>query len=233
MESYEKPIPWTPIRRWINARTLRQYDAYFGAPLKTFFGKGPKSLAGQLRRIGPKHRRLQVLEDGPGLGVGLASLRKELNALGVRCEVTGLAAHHVPALRSKQSKGLIDHVIASKAEEYLPDRRFDAIVSLFGSLSYTINPLRKDLLLKFANALQRNGVLVFGFYFGAQGTSKVAGFSYGLSANPKEKRKMPYEVEMEGIRESLQKRGFKAGFFPVFEPGEMPPNWVLVVQRQK
>jgi hypothetical protein len=243
------------VPHW-HQRSLEEYNHYFGAALKDFFHleKEP-TIVFLLKQLCPKGHGLRVLEDGPGNANNLAGIKQLMLRSGVPVSVTALGKHHRGDLLWKLQTGEIDEAIFQKAERFVPKKTYTAMLSVFGSLSYAINPIRKDLLLMFAHALEKNGVLLMAFTLkektlpmhGTKATPKRLGaISGSLSPNAHQSRRVRPPIsegmkgkkvlgaatEMRGIERALGKRGFRARFYPFSGSGELDPNFVLVVQRQ-
>ncbi|MBS3061162.1 MAG: hypothetical protein J4215_01105 [Candidatus Diapherotrites archaeon] len=224
-----------PHRGWEASRGLSEYNLFFGNALKRFFyARRSLDIAAAFSKIASLHRPFRVLEDGPGEGFALSDLKKALTKQGIKSHVIGLAAHHLDSLRELKREREIDDVISSKAEFFLPKERVDAVISVFGSTSYTLRALRKNVILKFVYSLNRNGLLLMGFHFSSRSETRLATISGGLSEQPVRNRTLSVEQEMKGIERAFEKQGFKARFFPVSSHRrvvDLAPNWVLIVQR--
>ena len=112
-------------------------------------------------------------------------------------------------LISLEKKREIDEVVLGPAENFIPEKPFDAIISLFGSIHYTLSSLRKEHLLKFAYSLKKGGLMLIGF----------------------EPLEEPFSTAMrKGIERSFAKRGFEAEFF--LTKDSILPYWILFVKRR-
>ena len=226
------------MHHWKAERGFLHYNTLFSSGLQSMrLGRG---LIEALVRIPRgKGRPLEVLEDGPGIGIFLSELKFFMNAEGVKTVTTGVGVHHVKELKEAEKEGKIDKVVRMFGEFYLPRKPVHAIFSVNGSILYTTGALRKDTLLKFASALRKGGVMMVGFEFVEKRTPK----SYlsqvmdtGFSENPIEERRMPIEKEMRGIERALQKRGFRAQFHPIHQALVKTysiPNWTLIIKRER
>ena len=110
-----------------------------------------------------KNRLLVVIEDGAGEGLFLSSLKKSLNGKGVPSELIALSLLNHPSLVAKRKRGEIDRIVVGPAELYLPKKPADLIVSMYGSIQYAHDLLKKEHVLKFANSLRKGGIMLIGF----------------------------------------------------------------------
>ncbi len=158
-----------------------------------------------------KKRPLVIVEDGAGEGVFLAKLKSELRKAGIPCETTALELTNNFELLKKFVRKEIDKLPVGPAENFVPEKPVDAIISLHGSIHFTLKDLRKDHLLKFAHSLRKGGIMLVGF-------SGQAGIL---------NRKQKTELER-----AFQKRGFQAKFhvYPKLFPLGAP-DAILILRR--
>ena len=216
---------------WTDSRTYGDYNEFFSVGLEQLgFGNG---MVDAFRRIAPKNRPLRILEDGAGAGIDLEGIKEELSKAGIKSITTAISLHDYPLLMERQRLGKIDRVAFGNAELFMPEKSQDCIISMMGTLNYTISELRKDTLLKFAHSLTRGGLMMVGFHF----TTKPYGtynIPRGLSEHPKAGRKLPIKDEMTGIEKAFAKRGFHAKFIHFeYREGTNFPEWMLIVKRLK
>ncbi|MDO8627674.1 MAG: class I SAM-dependent methyltransferase [Candidatus Diapherotrites archaeon] len=234
------------------------YNPFFSIGLRKI-GLG-KNLIDILSRI-PRQKKqpLKILEDGPGEGIFLTELKEQLGIKGIISQTTALAMHHMIELQQLKILGELDKIIKKSTEEFIPEEQYHAIFSVYGGISYTLQELRKDIILKFAHSLVKGGVLMIGFDFYTSGGTN-AGISRGLSENPQLRRArskkereiyekdkgifaplifqenlLTIEKEMEGIEKAFAKQGFKAKFVPLSDENQehlsSMPNYMLIIQR--
>src|SRR3989338_6062555 len=78
--------------------------------------------------------------------------------------------------------------------------------AVFGSTSYTLRSLRKNVILKFVYSLNRNGLLLMGFHFSSRSETRLATISGGLSEQPVRNRTLSVEQEIKGIERAFEKQ---------------------------
>ncbi|MBI5553251.1 MAG: hypothetical protein HY917_00755 [Candidatus Diapherotrites archaeon] len=218
---------------WNAHRDYVSYNHFFRKPLRIFFGsqsgsswwqhvRGKGFVASTILEVlsmipcSPK-KPLEILEDGPGKGRFIQTLRRKLIENRVPVKTTAVAIHHIPELERLKESGELDALVVPKsaslglpgAEFFVPDRPLDAIFSMFGSIHYTLPELRKDHLLKYAHALKPGGIM-------------FAGFDTFTDV-----KKEPFP----DIERSFAKQGFKAKFFNLHFGGRVFPDTILLVQR--
>jgi hypothetical protein len=191
-----------------------------------------------LRKI-PRGNRtpLRVLDDGAGQGVFLEELSRKMKRFGIEVHSTAVSMHNTEELNERVQRGVLREVVRQRGEFYIPTKKYHAIFSHIGTLNYTINALKKDTLLKYANSLQKGGLLFVGFVYRRKPndeTSSGIANTGGLSEHPKQPREIKIEDEVRGIETALRKRGFEARFFEMREDLALHlalSNWTLVVRR--
>ncbi len=218
-------------RAVIENRALYVINNFFwfglGKPLVTAFVEVPRG----------KDQPFRLLDDGAGEGVFAEEIGAELGKAGINCHTTALTLHENPALSARHSRGEISEVVVGPAERFVPKRPFHAIVSMIGSTSYTLSPVRKEHLLKFAYSLAPGGLLLAGFEVATEAAKALTpgNIPFGFSRRPKRGRKMPLETEMRGIERAFDKRGFDARFVEYPEVArqiDRVPRWMLIVRRR-
>ncbi|HZX19538.1 MAG TPA: hypothetical protein VFF13_00825 [archaeon] len=228
----------TNLMTWIPDRGYEKYDTFFSHGLYNM-GLG-KSIDEALIRIASRKKgTVRISDDGAGVGNFLSEIKGTLAHMGIKTKTTAIDLYNGEKLVERQRRGEIDEVFSGRSEFFLPKEKQDAIFSLAGSINYTINALRKDTLLKYANSLNKGGVLMLGFYFAEEpNIQSLAGGAIrkGLSEKPNYERKMKIETEMHGIERAFEKRGFRAKFFKY--PEELAsrlklPQWMLILERIK
>lgn len=194
-----------------------------------------------LRELSLKHPKsyvLDILEEGTGEGQFFRELIPKLAEAGIKARATGMNLTENERLRLLQRAGFIDNLVIGPAEYHAPKpKSYDVIFSLMGSIYYTKQVFRKDLLLKYAYALKEHGEMYVAFSiveldaeFGPKG---------GLS--PNQSSNLDSEIikkQMEDITTAFRKRGFIAEFYSVDKlvsererDETYTPDYVLKVNR--
>ncbi len=207
-------------RNWTFRRSLRMYSVFFGNALSDFLGK-PASIVDIVASLRPKGQTVRVLEDGAGAAVALGQLKKELAGKGVKCEAVALGIHHTNHLFESVKRGHVDKFVVRPGELFVPSKPVDVVLSVFGSIDYSLREFKKDTLLKFAFSLRPNGLLLAGFtstLFNPRGASEYSGDQL--------------DQQFRQLERAFVKRGFRAKVYPAEPDGSMP-DWILVVQRVK
>ncbi len=176
------------LRNWGDTRNYKMYDNFFKKILN-------KNILSKIRSIPRKKgKQLVVLEDGPGYNaLFLDSLKTQLNKLNISSKTIALSLNPSEKLKAQQGKA-IDILVKGPAEKYLPKEKIDLIVSLFGSIHYTLPLTQKNHLLKLAHSLNKGGVM-------------LVGFSFRENFDVFDQKR-----DLKGIIKALKKRGFKAKF---------------------
>lgn len=221
-------------RRWNDKRTYETYDGFFkvalGMPIFDFIIH---------RANTEKKRQLTILDDGLGAGLFLETLNRKLKSSGINANLEGCTLTETTPLLQFQSENPDIKIRTGIAQlEKTPDKYYDMIFSMYGSVSYTPQYFRKYHLLKLAYSLRENGVLLSGFLLNPEllvpSSHVVTGFSPRQKV-PEEIRELSIHREMSGIVESFRKRGFEARFIrniPVETVIEQDiPNTILYVRR--
>ncbi len=198
---------------------------------------------------GMRRKKLTIIEDGAGRnGRFLVEVKKALLERGIKSRTIAVSLRKRKGIEKNLKKGLVDEAAYGPAEEYVPKKPVDAIFSVFGSVQYVQNLVKKDHLLKYAHSLRKGGIMMLGFYVAEAGTHRQDGFELrrGLSKST-EGRKGTFGEELlarlkdgdmkddfEGVKKAFEKRGFEARFEPVpFNTIRFYPNWVLVLKKLK
>lgn len=218
---------------WIDSRPIEEYEQLFDAPLAKL-GLGANLLRA-LAKIRPTHRPLEILEDGPGRGNFLLELHYRLKKEGIRKRITAWAYAPNENLRILQEAGVINELQTGFAERHVP-APVDAIFSVHGSVSYTSQIARKDHFLKLVHALRPGGFMCLAFVATPNiGPIRHDTIGPGFSPTPKKGigayRKLDLRTELEGVRKSLAKRGYKTHVAQRQSP--FGPEFSLVIHRPK
>lgn len=140
-----------------------------------------------------KKKEINVLDDGAGKGYFLADLKEKWNSLKERKLVSAdLKTTAVSLTRSVVAKN-IDLKKIGNVLNFIPERKYDLILSVYGGFHYTQTPLKKEVLLKYLYSLNKGGIAIFSFNTFLLKTS------------------MGQEQRVQVIN-GLEKRGFRADF---------------------
>ena len=210
-----------------NRKYNKHYNAFFGEGLGKFFGKtGPMTIGEAFASVPrQKNRPFVLVEDGAGKGFGLSGAVRDLEKRGVPVHSVALAYNPHPTLLKRTAIGRIKEVSAGTAEAWVPRQKIDGLISVFGSIHYTMPQARKDHLLKFATSLNKGGIMLVGF-------DEIYLHQPGLKDNERFKA---------NLVASFAKRGFRAEVHPL-DRRNLPringedkaiPHNVLIVQRIK
>lgn len=157
-----------------------------------------------------KKKKISVLDDGAGKGYFLAQLKEKWNALKKEGKVKASLETTAVTLSSKTiALKNIDEIKKGNVANFLPTKKYDLIISVYGGFEYTIPEIQKEVLLKYCYSLNKGGVGVFGIEF---------------TLLPK----------ITSIQNAFEKRGFKFDLMSmkknIFE--KLPSNY-LVIERVK
>ena len=234
-QAYEEELREMSIRQaWHRDRLYEEYDVIFRGGLSDFFGKKTTIRNVFLMLSNGGKKEITILEDGAGDGKFLSTAKQNLTREGIKCRTIALSLHKNQKLKEAEKRGLIDKAVKGMAEFYLPKKPVSMVVALFGSTAYTLQSLRKDHVLKFALSLEKGGIMMVGFRFFSGKISRLDVISKGLSAYPIDERRLDIETEMAGVERAFQKKGFRAKFYKFNNYMlEAPPNYILIVQRER
>lgn len=215
---------------WTTKRDYAFYNTVFEHGLRQM--NLGENLIDALARLKPSREQLRILEDGAGKGVALSQIKQELEKKGVQTHTTALTLVADWQLKKRYQTLAVDELVEGMAEDYSPKHSLSAIVSVFGSATYTLPEARRDHILKFVHSLSPRGLFLMCFYLDP---APKKGVITSLSPNQKNRRPADTPKQMGAIRQSLQKQGFRAEFFPFQtkrrEVGIYYPNTILIVQR--
>lgn len=193
---------------WGVHRRFSDYDALFsqatGKPLVNALAEIPRK----------NNRPLVVLDDGAGhAGNFLIRLKHKLNAKGIPSKTIAVSLEPSFSLKEARKMNEIDLLRRVPAEFFVPKEPVDAIFSLYGSVHWTLNSLRKTHLLKYAFSLRKGGIM-------------LVGFSPLHETSPK---------FFSGIEKAFAKKGFKAEIKKIYDELYFfqfsIPSHVLFVKR--
>ena len=230
----EQGARWDREHTWKINRSYRHYDFAFSRALERFNGR---TLIDALATLAPKNRPLRILEDGAGEGNFSKGAKRKLEAREIKVEATALSLGKNEKLAEKEAKGEIDKVIEKPAEFFIPEGKYDAIVSVAGSIEYAGIRTSAEHLLKYCYSLEKRGIALIAFEI-QQNTSLTT------------TRYFPQEISAikERVKKRLKKAGFEAEFYDMdklynlgeFKSGapewklfdQTPPN-ILIIRRKR
>jgi hypothetical protein len=182
---------------WTANRTFEDYDKLFKRTLRM-------PLLEFLERAGKKFgNRLSIMEEGAGEGNFLAEAKRKLAEKGINAETTAVSIFGTPELVKKRKKGMVDRLVLAQMERFVPKEKYHLIIGICGAVEYAQwegyaegidrKKLLKELLLKYANSLEKNGTALIGM----QWNEILLG------------RKTQNWRFLKGIESSFEKKGFK------------------------
>lgn len=217
--------------RWTKSRTFYSIAEDLMDYTNIYLTKEAESMYHRL------HRPIRIMDDGAGNGFFLHGFKDILSQNKIPCTTTAISLHDEDTLHQSTFDGnTIDHVHIGPAERYTPTESQDIIISTAGSISYTHPRLRKNQLLKYAESLSKEGILIVGFYFSGSKSipggvrEKTATIHPHLLQN-KPPARVNYDMEKKAISRAFEKRGFAARFFET--KAHSMPGSILVVRRKK
>ncbi len=142
--------------KWNKNKGLQEYNYIF----KSLFKE--KNLI-EFINANFKHKKLRIMDEGLGEGKFLQEIKKELQSKYI-VETTGITID--PSDTKLSSTKNIDHIIVNPIERMkyengtksiVPDKKQDLIFSTYGGFQYTLDELKKNVLLKTAYSLNKEG----------------------------------------------------------------------------
>ncbi|NCP71980.1 hypothetical protein GW835_01125 [archaeon] len=165
-----------------------------------------------------KKKEINVLDDGAGRGYFLSQLKEKWNTLKKEKKVSADLKTTAVSLTKSFSTKNIDFKKIGNVINFIPERKYDLIISVYGGFHYTQTPLKKEVLLKYLYSLNNGGVAIFSF-------------------NPILLRTNLDKEHRMQVLKALEKRGFKADFsyLPSNFKKKSPdlPQVYLFVEREK
>ncbi len=190
---------------WIKHRGYDRYNVFFKKVIKIDL----VDLAKKIPR--EKNQSLEILDEGAGEGNFLSEIKFKLAEEGIKSNTTAISLRPNKDLTQKRIIESVNSVYLGQAENYFPKKKYDLIFSLYGSIHYTPNFLKKDHLLKYAHSLKKSGAMLIGFDFYDQLGSRF---------------------QLKEIEKGFAKRGFQAKLVNANPPsGLMLPKYILFVRR--
>ncbi len=132
---------------------------------------------------------ISVLELGCGEGHFLAGLKKRLNENLIPSKVEGISLVDNTTIENKKH---IDRIKSIPVTEHIATKKYDLIVDFYGAIYFSFSNIvnfKKEIILKYAYALKKGGVLIFNVEY-MKGNSKLP-----------------------SVIAHLKKQGFKANFY--------------------
>ncbi len=142
-------------RVWALNRSVVDYSRLFGQ----YFKNG---LINELLKLAKNKSKLNILDDGCGHGFFLKNIKGLLGEKGIDVTTTGITITPTQKLKNLINDKLIDEVYFKPAELFVPTKKYDAIFSVYGSIHYSLKELQKDIVIKYAQALRKGGIMCVG-----------------------------------------------------------------------
>ncbi len=165
-----------------------------------------------------KKKEINVLDDGAGKGYFLSELKEKWNSLKEKKLVSADLKTTAVSLTKTFDVKNIDFKKIGDVLNFIPKRKYDLIISVYGGFHYTQAILKKEVLLKYLYSLNKGGVAIFSF-------------------NPILLRSNLDKEHRAQVLIALKKRGFKADFsyLPTYLNKTIPdlPQVYLFVERVK
>jgi hypothetical protein len=184
--------------QWRKDRCFLDYNNLFGCILN-------ESLYDFLVRLGRRKKKLSVLDEGAGFGLFLLDLKEMLAKEGIATDTTAVVLKKHTLLDTYQKDGKVDHVYVGRSEFFLPDRKYDVIFSYYGGIHYALSEIKKQILIKYASALNRGGVALIG--------ADLIGIRTPL---------------FEQMKTAFRKRGFEIELYCGPVPGGYPTDILMI-----
>lgn len=216
-------------KHWVNnhmhffahGRTYSEYhNLFFKKHLGNFFGLNkPLSVAEAFKLISSERKKLTLFEDGPGTGVFAENLKKELLKQGIESEINAIALNPNPELIEREKRKILN-LKYGLSELFVPEKKYDGIISMVGSIDYSPKYTKRAHLMKLAFSLKKNGLMLIGL------NSKTTNIITSR--------------ELIKIKKPLERNGFKVKEFRnELKSGENNPKnaaglpeWGLIIQRK-
>lgn len=137
-----------------------------------------------------KSKNISILDEGAGKTIFLRDIKKLLMKEGIDSHTTAITLSKEVTRKNTD----VDLLVKQKTQEYLLNRKYDLIFSVFGGIHYNIFELNKNVVLKLAHSLSEKGVMFIG----------VNRFTYS--------EKFTLEQIVKNISKTLNKNGFDLKF---------------------
>lgn len=205
------------------------YYDYLMRPLWNFFGKQPIDMVSALCRIrGNSNRALEIMDDGAGTGKAMEELRKKLSEKGIPARITALSLEPNEWLAKRHDKGIIDELVIGPAERFTPRRKFDAIFSVFGSMEYVADALKREHVLKLAHSLRKGGLMMAVFDLSVSNPPRSSGITRRQLDSVNHRKPFKNRKFLEIVKSQFRKYGFRAEFYNCGDS-----IWTLLAQRER
>lgn len=203
--------------RWISNRRYEEYEHSFLQVFQKHFKDNFSSLAQGIKQIWGK--RVSVFEDGPGEGLFLQGLKKELSAQGVNSRLTSLSVENNPSLNELMRKKVISKAHVGLAEKHVSKEKYNLIFSFAGALSRTLDSHKPYLYASMAHSLKKGGILFAGEYIG------------GLSVTKEDIQ--GHKKMIDQIRTLLAHEFVVKDYLVLGRSGLSSPDTIIVIERKK
>jgi hypothetical protein len=181
---YIKHLKKTDLSKsWPLNRNLKRYDKFFSYSLQKL-RLGNNIFDFLERSYLKKKRKVNVLDLGYGEGFFLSDLKRKLSDKKIPSNLEGLSLVDNSSINTKRN---INKITNKPATEQVLSKKYDLIVSLNSAINFELTFLKKNLILKYAYALKKGGILLVN----------------GINTAPRSK---------ELIVKHLKKQGFNAFF---------------------
>lgn len=137
--------------------TTRGYN-YYNLDLRRITKKNIESYL--IKKHQKTKQKIQVLDDGAGVGNFLGELHDKMKANGVPMESTAVCLEDNLSLTNKKK---INNLVVGDASRFVIDKKYDLITSYFGSIHYLVPEVRDQVMRKYIFSLNKNGIALFRF----------------------------------------------------------------------
>ena len=199
----------TVADRGFTSDRARGYDAY-NLVFRAHLQKEIVDLLCDIARL-RNGRQIRILDDGAGDGNFLHEIKIKLAKKGISAKTTACTLNVNEKLKSKN----VDIVYDGYSEMLVPEEKQDLIISVMGTLWYTLNEINKEIILKHTYSLAKGGYLLL----------MTTGVSPNLAKSDEEAIRHVDDVYRR-IKQSFKKRGFE-----VISACDEEGYGVLIVKR--
>lgn len=105
-----------------------------------------------------KSKNISILDEGAGKTFFLRDIKKLLMKEGIDTHTTAITLSKEVTRENTN----VDLLVKQKTQEYLLNRKYDLIFSVFGGIHYNIFELNKNVVLKLSHSLSEKGVMFIG-----------------------------------------------------------------------
>lgn len=104
-------------------------------------------------------KQISILDEGAGLARFLKEIKDLFLKKGKKIETTAITL--TPGVL-KENTPHLNYLHKKESQQFMPNKKYDVILSLFGGFHYNIKELDRNTVLKFAHSLSENGVMFIG-----------------------------------------------------------------------